>query len=157
MFVRVCECVMCAMWGLAGWSNRGKPSSWRGVSCNGKWSEQRGGSRGEGPVPLRSSAVCEKCCSYTVWWNQILWWTTWECVYVCDGSKKDDQVLQTVEKVTAYQCVCGYVCVSVSHHWMISVIWASQWATLSFLSASSLISSSSCRLEPVTFSNMLDS
>lgn len=43
----------------------------------------------------------------------------------------------------------------VSHHWMISVIWASQWATLSFLSATSLSSSSSCRLELFTFSNML--
>ena len=25
-------------------SNGGKPSSWRGVSCNGKWSERKGGS-----------------------------------------------------------------------------------------------------------------
>jgi len=36
---------------------------------------------------------------------------------------------------------------------MISVIWASQWATLSFLSASSLISSSSCLLLLLNFSN----
>lgn len=31
-----------------------------------------------------------------------------------------------------------------THHWMISVIWASHCATLSFLSVSSLISSSTC-------------
>lgn len=48
---------------------------------------------------------------------------------------------------------CAYV--SVSYHWMISVIWASQWATLSFLSASSLISSSSCLLELLIFSYLV--
>lgn len=41
-----------------------------------------------------------------------------------------------------------------THHWMISVIWASQWATDSFLSARSLISSSSCRLFILSLSNM---
>lgn len=41
-----------------------------------------------------------------------------------------------------------------THHWMISVIWASQWATDSFLSARSLISSSSCRLFMLSLSNM---
>lgn len=48
-------------------------------------------------------------------------------------------------------CVCACLCnteqlqvAASTHHWMISVIWASQCATLSFLSASSLISSSTC-------------
>lgn len=48
---------------------------------------------------------------------------------------------------TVFLCRCDGKQLQVggsTHHWMISVIWASQWATLSFLSANSLISSSSC-------------
>lgn len=112
---------------------------------------------------LWSAAACEKCCSYTPTRNPIHYETEACLLALCHteqtslnwrfnisgGKRMPQQVSGTFEKVA----VCIYE--RASYHWMISVIWASQWATLSFLSASSLISSSSCLLELLIFSYMV--
>lgn len=119
----------------SGSSDREKPSDWRGVSCKG---EMMGG--WEDP---RSTQV------FPSMWEML----KLNCIKEPDTLIHNTDIRVHVSASTeAIRSTAG---MCVSHHWMISVIWASQWATLSFLSASSLSSSSSCRLEPFTFSNML--
>lgn len=112
---------------------------------------------------LWSAAACEKCCSYTPTRNPIHYETEACLLTLCHTEHKRlwiGALTSAGESVCLSKYLghlrrlqCAYM--SVSYHWMISVIWASQWATLSFLSASSLISSSSCLLELLIFSYMV--
>lgn len=110
--------------------------------CSGMWEMLQLYSKKE-PNPLRDRSVSARTLSH---WTET---SLNRRFNISGGKRMPQQVSGTFEKVA----VCIYE--RVSYHWMISVIWASQWATLSFLSASSLISSSSCLLELLIFSYMV--